>query len=200
MTSKAMAIQLKAAGIPFVVGSTRGANASAPGIDAVKFDWTDASTFPLPFQHSFPNGEKITAVYIVSGPLADPGPAVNAFVDYAMKEQGVKRFVVCAGGSTRKGDPRLGAVWAHLEDVGAEYLVLRPTWFIGKYSFIRLKRNIPRFSTVGARRLTPSRPLFGVVPPDPQEREQDLHVLRGCDYGLRQRGGYRGARYQGPHL
>ena len=112
----------------------------------------------------------------------------------------MKRFVVCAGGSTRKGDPRLGAVWAHLEDVGAEYLVLRPTWFIGKYSFIRLKRNIPRFSTVGARRLTPSRQLFGVVPPDPQEREQDLHVLRGCDYGLRQRRGYRGAGYQRPHL
>ncbi|KAL4262458.1 NAD(P)-binding domain superfamily protein [Pleurotus pulmonarius] len=133
MTSKAMAIQLKAAGIPFLVGSTRGANASAPGIDAVKFDWTDASTFSLPFQHSFPNGEKITAVYIVPGPLADPGPAINAFVDYAMKEQGVKRFVVCAGGSTKKGDSRIGAVWAHLEDVGAEYLVLRPTWFIDNY-------------------------------------------------------------------
>ncbi|KAF4596820.1 hypothetical protein EYR38_008211 [Pleurotus pulmonarius] len=109
MTSKAMAIQLKAAGTPFLVGSTRGANASAPGIDAVKFDWTDASTFSLPFQHSFPNGEKITA------------------------EQGVKRFVVCAGGSTKKGDPRIGTVWAHLEDVGAEYLVLRPTWFIDNY-------------------------------------------------------------------
>ncbi|KAF4597039.1 hypothetical protein EYR40_007489 [Pleurotus pulmonarius] len=133
MTSKAMAIQLKAAGIPFLVGSTRGTNASAPGIDAVKFDWTDASTFPLPFQHSFPNGEKITAVYIVPGPLADPGPAINAFVDYAMKEQGVRRFVVCAGGSTKKGDPHIGAVWAHLEDVGAEYLVLRPTWFIDNY-------------------------------------------------------------------
>ncbi|KDQ22580.1 hypothetical protein PLEOSDRAFT_163473 [Pleurotus ostreatus PC15] len=132
-TSKAVIPQLKAAGIPFVVGSTRGASASAPGADAVKFDWTDASTYPLPFQHAFPSGEKITAVYIVPGPVADPSRAINAFVDYALKAQGVRRFVMCAGESLKKGGPFVGEVWSHFEDVGAEYMVLRPTWFLENY-------------------------------------------------------------------
>ncbi|KAF4565701.1 hypothetical protein EYR36_002279 [Pleurotus pulmonarius] len=132
-TSKAVIPQLQDAGIPFIVGSTRGASASSPGIDAVKFDWTDKSTYPIPFQHEFPNGEKITAVYIVPGPVAEPSPAINAFVDYAMKEQGVKRFVMCAGETLKKGGPFVGEVWSHFEEVGAEYMVLRPTWFLENY-------------------------------------------------------------------
>ncbi|KAF7424782.1 hypothetical protein PC9H_010093 [Pleurotus ostreatus] len=136
MTSKAVASQLKDAGIPFVVGSTRGTSASSPGIDAVKFDWTDESTFPIPFQHEFPDGEKITAVYIVPGPVhsADPNSAINAFVDYAMKAHGVKRFVLCGGVVLKKGGPwHLDAVWSHFKEVGAEYMVLRPTWFLENY-------------------------------------------------------------------
>ncbi|KAG5222774.1 ergot alkaloid biosynthetic protein [Salix suchowensis] len=107
-TSKAVILQLKDAGISFIVGSTRGASASSPGVDAVKFDWTDESTYPISFQHAFPNGEKITAVYIVPGPVAEPSPVINAFVDYAMKEQGVKRFVMCAGETLKKGGPFVG--------------------------------------------------------------------------------------------
>ncbi|KAF4570974.1 hypothetical protein EYR36_001757 [Pleurotus pulmonarius] len=132
-TSKAISSQLKDAGIPFVVGSTRGTSASLPGIEAIKFDWTDESTYSTPFQHEFPGGEKITAVYIVPGPAADPSPSINAFVDYAMKEQGVKRFVLCGGESLKKGGPYVGTVWSHFEEVGAEYLVLRPTWFLENY-------------------------------------------------------------------
>lgn len=131
-TSKEIIPQLKDAGIPFIVGSTRGASASSPGVDAVKFDWTDESTYPIPFQHAFPDGEKITAVYIVPGPVAEPAPAINAFVDYAMKEKGVRRFVMCAGESLKKGGPFVGEVWSHFEEVGAEYSVLRPTWFLGE--------------------------------------------------------------------
>ncbi|KAF4597040.1 hypothetical protein EYR40_007490 [Pleurotus pulmonarius] len=96
MTSKAMAIQLKAAGTPFLVGSTRGANASAPGIDAVKFDWTDASTFSLPFQHSFPNGEKITAVYIVPGPLLTH----NYLAWYLPPLKNESKIYTCSGDAT----------------------------------------------------------------------------------------------------
>ncbi|KAG9225185.1 hypothetical protein CCMSSC00406_0010396 [Pleurotus cornucopiae] len=132
-TSKAVSSQLKDAGIPFVVGSTRGVQASSQGVDAVKFDWTDESTYPIPFEHEFSNGEKITAVYIVPGPAADPSPAINSFVDYAVKEHGVKRFVLCGGETLKKGGPYVGTVWSHFEEVGAEYLVLRPTWFLENY-------------------------------------------------------------------
>ncbi|KAL4252829.1 NAD(P)-binding domain superfamily protein [Pleurotus pulmonarius] len=136
MTSRAVASQLKDTGIPFVIGSTRGASASSPGIEAVKFDWTDKSTYPNPFQHVFPGGEKITAVYLVPGPLhaGDPNPAINAFVDYAMTEHGVKRFVLCGGVVLKKGGPwHLDDVWSHFKEVGAEYMVLRPTWFLENY-------------------------------------------------------------------
>lgn len=176
-TSKAVSSQLKDAGIPFVVGSTRGVQASLQGIDAVKFDWTDESTYPIPFEHKFSNGEKITAVYIVPGPAADPSPAINSFVDYAMKEHGVKRFVLCGGETLKKGGPYVGTVWSHFEEVGAEYLVLRPTWFLGKrYRSLRLlcQENL----------LVSRRELFGLVLSSSQEREQNLHMRRGRDYGF----------------
>jgi festuclavine dehydrogenase len=84
-----------------------------------------------PFQHSH---EKVSAIYLV-GPqdVTDVSNSVNSFIDYAVKEHGVKRFVMAGGTLLKKGNEReMEKVWAHLDDIiGVEYCVLRLTWFMG---------------------------------------------------------------------
>lgn len=99
---------------------------------AVKFDWLDSSTFGAPFQHKFAGGEKISTAYIVSPIVDDPEVSMNAFVDYAIKEHGVERFVLIAGSTAEPGKAGVGKVWQHFLDIGTEYCVLRPTWFMGE--------------------------------------------------------------------
>ena len=36
-----------------------------------------------------------------------------------------------AGSSTESGKPGVGKVWQHFLDLGIEYCVLCPTWFMG---------------------------------------------------------------------
>lgn len=51
-----------------------------------------------------------------------------------MTEHGVKQFVLCGGVVLKKGGPwHLDDVWSHFKEVGAEYMVLRPTWFLENY-------------------------------------------------------------------
>ena len=130
-TSTRIARFLQDAKIPFVLAS-RNAQAGAPaGMQAVKFDWLDPLTFEYPFHHGFPDGETISAVYLVAPTVPDPVPWMIAFVDLAFKKHGVKRFVLLASTSSKPGGPHVGMVWQHLIDIGAEYYVLRPTWFMG---------------------------------------------------------------------
>lgn len=56
---------------------------------------------------------------------------MTAFIDHAFKKHGVKRFVLLGGSSVEKGGRLVGKVWQHLVDIGAEYCVLRATWFMG---------------------------------------------------------------------
>ncbi|KAI9718696.1 MAG: hypothetical protein M1812_003870 [Candelaria pacifica] len=131
--------QLKAAQIPFLIASRRGASAAPHGMTAVKFDWTNESTFSAPFHHSFPNNEKITAVYLVAPDgVSDPAPIMNNFIDYALKEQGVKRYTLLTGSSLQKGGFHVGKVWSHLADdlapAGVEYSILLATWFMENFS------------------------------------------------------------------
>ena len=134
-----LARHAKEAGVPYLVTSRRGQAGVSDGCPGIKFDWTDRDTWESPFEHTFPNGEKIKAVYLVPSKLADPITPFNAFVDYAMKEHNVKRFVMCAGGSAEPGGPWVGQAWQHLVDVGVEHRVLRPTWFMGR--LVLLERN-----------------------------------------------------------
>ncbi|EED85772.1 predicted protein [Postia placenta Mad-698-R] len=132
-TSVRIARLLQDAKIPFVLASRRGEAAAPSGMPAVKFDWLESSTFATPFQHKFSGGEGISAIYLVAPEAADLVPPMNAFVDYVVKEHGVIRFVLIAGSSTEPGGHRLGKVWQHLIDIGVEYCVLRPTWFMGTH-------------------------------------------------------------------
>ena len=99
---------------------------------ATRFDWFDSSTFANPFQHSFPNGERISAVYLIAPQSADPASVMNAFIDYAVKEHGVRRFVLVGGTHIKPSSNHVGKVWEHLLELGVEFCVLRPTWFMGK--------------------------------------------------------------------
>lgn len=128
-TANPIAHLLRDANIPFVVGSRRGEAAAPAGMVGTKFDWLDPSTFPNPFQHNFPGGQRISAIYLVLAGI-DPSAALT-FIDYAFKTHQVKRFVLLAGGTTKLGDSYYGQIWQHLLDLGVEYCILRPTWFIG---------------------------------------------------------------------
>ncbi|KAH7913742.1 hypothetical protein BJ138DRAFT_1133892 [Hygrophoropsis aurantiaca] len=134
-TSTPLAQLLQDANIPFLLASRKGPDGALPTMQAIKFDWLDSRTFERPFQHEFPNKESISAIYLVAPTIPDPASVMNPFIDLAVKDYGVKRFVLLGGSSTEKGSPyHVGPVWQHLDDLGVEYCVLRPTWFMENFS------------------------------------------------------------------
>lgn len=129
-TATRLAQLLQAAKIPLLLasrGAPSGPNSETP---AVKFDWLDATTFSSPFQHNFPNGERITAIYVITPQVQDPTEPVNSFIDVAVKH-GVKRFVVLTGSSCELGGRHAGKVWQYLVDSKLDFCILRATWFMG---------------------------------------------------------------------
>ena len=98
---------------------------------ATQFDWLDATTFAKPFEHAFAGGERIAAIYLVAPEVADPVPAMTAFVDFTVKMHGIRRFVLLAGGTAERDGYFVGKLWQYLVDIGVGYCVLRPTWFNG---------------------------------------------------------------------
>ncbi|PPQ90529.1 hypothetical protein CVT25_015819 [Psilocybe cyanescens] len=95
---------------------------------AVKFDWFDRTTFEAPFQ-SDPNIDK---VFLIDPPAFDVLPHVKPFIDMAIFK-GVRRFVAVTTTQTNPGDTPLGRVHQYLLDLGVDYAVLRPTWFIENF-------------------------------------------------------------------
>ncbi|KAI9830056.1 MAG: hypothetical protein M1819_005886 [Sarea resinae] len=133
-TSVRVARLMQEAKLPFLLASRRGPDAAPAGMPAVKFDWLDASTYSKPFEHRFPGGESISAVYMMNPVVDEPETSMNAFVDYAIKHHGIKRFVLVAGSSAEPGKKGVGNVWKHFLDTGVDYAVLRPTWFMENYT------------------------------------------------------------------
>ncbi|KAJ9642050.1 hypothetical protein H2199_005265 [Coniosporium tulheliwenetii] len=132
-TSIRIARLLQDANIPFLLASRNAETGAPSGMSASKFDWLDSSTFENPFRYDFPNGESISAVYLVAPTVADPVPALNALIDLAVSK-GVKRFVLLAGSTTEPGGHHVGQIWQRFIDTGLEYCVLRPTWFMENFS------------------------------------------------------------------
>ena len=137
-TSKPLAGFLQDAKIPFVLASRKAASAAPSGMPAIKFDWLDSSTYENPFNHKFPNGESISAIYVVAPEIENPIPPMQAFIDLAVQKHGVRRIVVLTGSTAEPGDPYIGKLWQHLIDLGVEYCVLRATWFMGTCPFLGL--------------------------------------------------------------
>ncbi|KAJ7215186.1 hypothetical protein C8J57DRAFT_1396959 [Mycena rebaudengoi] len=123
------------ASIPFLLASRKGQAGAPPGTTTVKFDWFRKDTYDTPFQHTFPNNEKIEAVYLIAPEgTEEPADFVNPFIDLALQKYGVKRFVLLTGTIYEKGGPDVGKVWQHLDDIKAEYSLLRATWFMDNFS------------------------------------------------------------------
>ena len=116
---------------PFLLASRKAEAAGPSGKSATNFDWLNSSTFEKPFQHKFPDGESISAAYLIAPQVPDPVPSINAFIYLAVKH-GVKIFVMMTGSLVEKGGHNVGKVWSHLDDVGVEYTVLLATWLMGK--------------------------------------------------------------------
>jgi festuclavine dehydrogenase len=128
-TATRVAASLAAAKKPFVLASRRGPDAAPNGYPAIKFDWTNESTWSAPFEDS-----PVEAVYMMEPQVDKPWVPMIKFVDLA-KSKGVSRFVLCAGTSAAIGKDGMGRVWEHFVNSGVEYAVLRPSWFMGERSF-----------------------------------------------------------------
>jgi festuclavine dehydrogenase len=130
-TSIRMARLLQDAKIPFFLASRKAEAVAPSGMQATKFDWLDPSTFGNLFKHKFLHGDTISAVYLIAPQATDPVPSMTAFIDLAVKQHNVKRFVLLTGSSATKGGNHAGKVWQYLDDIGVEYCVLLATWFMG---------------------------------------------------------------------
>lgn len=112
----------------------------------VRFDYLDPSTHSEPFTHPTARASPITAVYLTPPALADPTPAMAAFIDVAVLTHGVRRFVLTTGNAAAKGGFHTGGVWGHLDALrqthGVEYCVLKCTWFDENFAFREHARGI----------------------------------------------------------
>ncbi|KAF2475504.1 NAD(P)-binding protein [Lindgomyces ingoldianus] len=128
-TSLRLAQLLKAAGVPYVLATRRAVSELPESFLTTKLDWFDKSTFSNPFKQA-----EISAVYLVPPETMEPAPHMNTFIDLAVQQYGVKKFVLCGGTSAQKGGMYVGKVWSHLEELGVEFAILRPTWFMENFS------------------------------------------------------------------
>ena len=151
-TTTAIAHRLRQAELPFIVLSRSGG--AGTDFDVCRFDWLDATTWSMPFQQVTATGRPpISALYVVVGGLAMPEVAtpIMEFIDFA-KARGVYRFVLLSQSDIEPGGQNMGLVHHHVVSLEpeVEYVVLRPTWFMGKPPTMR-------FCIRTAGRRTPNR-------------------------------------------
>ncbi|KIM42280.1 hypothetical protein M413DRAFT_70555 [Hebeloma cylindrosporum] len=142
-TGSQLARLLDIAKIPFVIASRSG-SVPAP-FEGVKFDWFDESTY----RNAFDLRSDIDKVYLVLPPLVDPTAIAKSFIDFAISK-GVKRFVLLSATVMEKGGAETGKVHELLAESGAEYVVLRPTWFVENFgtAFATVIRDFDSIPTV----------------------------------------------------
>ncbi|KAJ8060159.1 hypothetical protein OCU04_010508 [Sclerotinia nivalis] len=148
-TSLQLAHHLQSASIPFLLASRKAQLTAPPGMQAIKFDYTDPSTYQSVFSYKFPHDEVITGVYLVAPEIPDPVPAMNAFIDVAVKN-GVNRFVLLGGSDLENGGEFIGEVWQHLDNLGVEHSVLKATWFMDNFiiwPFVQTIKEENKFSS-----------------------------------------------------
>jgi uncharacterized protein YbjT (DUF2867 family) len=127
-TSTRLAALLAAADKSILLASRRGPDAAPNGYPAVKFDWTDESTWSKLFESG-----PIEAVYLMEPQVDKPWVPMIKFVDLA-REKGVGRFVLCGGTTTALGKDGMGRVWEKFLEAGVDFAVLRPCWFMGMFA------------------------------------------------------------------
>jgi festuclavine dehydrogenase len=92
----------------------------------VKFDWSDESTYDLPF-----SGPSVAAVFVVSPPVLNTLEPTKKFIEIARKRY-ANRFVLLSASILEVGDgPAMAQVSKYIANLGVDYAILRPTWFMG---------------------------------------------------------------------
>jgi uncharacterized protein YbjT (DUF2867 family) len=115
-TGRRVVVRLKARGLPTPIGSRSG---------EPSFDWEDEATWE-------PALRGMGSVYVSYYPdLAIPGAvaAVRSFTDVATRS-GVRRLVLLSG----RGEPEAEHAERVVRDSGAEWTILRSTWFMQNFS------------------------------------------------------------------
>jgi festuclavine dehydrogenase len=146
-TSSRLAALLAQSNTPFLLASRSASSpeSSPSPYPQAKFDWLDESTYVTPFDESVQKtGHEVSAVYLVAPPVTDMLPPMKAFIDLAVRDKKVQRVVLLSASSLEKGGVAMGKVHEYVEklagEVGFEYAVLRPTWFMG---MLRSNRAYP---------------------------------------------------------
>jgi uncharacterized protein YbjT (DUF2867 family) len=115
-TGRRVVVRLEARGLPTRIGSRSG---------EPSFDWEDEATWE-------PALRGMGSVYVSYYPdLAIPGAvaAVRSFTDVATRS-GVRRLVLLSG----RGEPEAEHAERVVRDSGAEWTILRSTWFMQNFS------------------------------------------------------------------
>jgi uncharacterized protein YbjT (DUF2867 family) len=123
--STAIAALMKENDHPTILAARKGT--APPGFTGCKFDWLDSTTYNAPFEKA----QNINAVFLVAPAVADVAPPMRAFIDFA-RTKGVKRFVLLSASVFEAGGPAMGQAHGYLIELGVEFTVLRPSWFMGK--------------------------------------------------------------------
>ncbi|KAF8645652.1 hypothetical protein AX16_007671 [Volvariella volvacea WC 439] len=95
---------------------------------SVRLDWNDPSTFSNPFEAD----KNIDRVFMTVPFILYPLEVVKPFIDLAV-QKGVKRFVLLSATTYGKGKLATGHVHKYLSDIGVDFHVLRPTWYIENF-------------------------------------------------------------------
>ncbi|RDL40563.1 NAD(P)-binding Rossmann-fold containing protein [Venustampulla echinocandica] len=127
--SSRIARLLSSANYSVLQASRSGVAEPLPHCQGVKFDWFDPTTYENPFASS-----PISAVFLVSPMILDPFGPMKTFVDLA-REKGVNRFVLLSASVIEVGDgPAQSTISKYISEIGVEYAILRPTWFMENFS------------------------------------------------------------------
>ena len=141
-TASRIADKLQSRNIPVLLASLDVKSSGPAGFKAVRFDWYDVETYSNPFDED----KNIDTVYIVF-PYLVPGvdaiAMVKKFIDFA-KGRGIGRFLLMSAAGVEKGLVPQGLIHAHLDAIGVDYAVLKPSWFFGTLICSLLVKSITK--------------------------------------------------------
>lgn len=120
---------LSAHGDTTLVASRAGTTLPIAHCQGIKFDWLNAATYETLFEHG-----PISAIFLVAPPITDCFPPMKEFIDLAVLKR-TERFVFLSGSVTDSGDgPMMGRVSKYITNMGVDYAILQPTWFMENFS------------------------------------------------------------------
>ena len=113
-----------------VRAASRSPVAPRPGVEPIRFDWTDETTFEIA-------RKEVDAIYLVAGPIPQlsHGDGIRALLEGAVRA-GVKRVVLQSSFGVDKAPPEypLRRIERAVESAGVRYTILRPVAFMQNFS------------------------------------------------------------------